>query len=182
MGSDFNRAATVTGLCVWIAATAGFAADAPLHSWQFVGVADESALFVDDVSVVSSRDSRTAWVILVNGSAQPPAPAPGESIAYAMAAHKVNCATRTDQIPKVYVYAKDRNILTERSDVYPEMVVVPYSTGERVFDYVCRGVISTDKVAKLTNLEDVIEFGHNYVSLMDALQKLQDREKNDSNK
>ena len=50
--------------------------------------------------------------------------------------------------------------------------MAPYSAGELILKYVCKGEISTDKVVKLHTIKDVVSVGRNWLILYDKLQAM----------
>ena len=143
---------------------------APNHSWQFVGASNDAALFVDDSSVQLSGSLNQRWVIAIPDARSEAGRAlPG---GYTTATHILDCSGRQDGISKLNVYDATGNLVAEKADVYAISPVAPYSAGELILDYACLGKITTDKLQKLTSLEDVRKAGSAWLDIYDKLEAM----------
>lgn len=110
--------------------------------YRLVAAADSAAVFVDEASIQRTGDQRTYWVLVVN--VRPVTLPSGVVVSYRKVQNRDRCTTRGAQTLYQIAYGTDGQVLGTLSN--PESVepVIPGSTGELAFNYVCSGLIRNE--------------------------------------
>jgi hypothetical protein len=164
-----RRMRYILGAMAALALSSSVNAHAPEHVWQYFANSGDAALFADDATVRIQGDVRWTWVTAIVDPKGDMGSKAG--IAYFMALHRNDCAQRTDGIDHITVYYKAGGLVRDLTGT-PEATATPMSTGEGLLRYVCEGVITTDKVEKITDFEVVKETGLNIVGIYRTLNGL----------